>query len=332
MTIKRLNLTALFLTVALLPFAADVRASEPLDDMADAANALLAALEDDQKEKATFAWESDERVNWHFIPRERLGLPLMEMREDQRELAHALLATGMSRRGYIKAMNVMSLERVLWELENQAPHRLSGNYLFSIFGTPTAGGTWGWRCEGHHMSLNFTIVDGKLFSGSPSFYGTNPGEIRQGPRKGFKVLSVEEDLARELANSLSSSQRAKAVVADKAPADIITSADRTARVLEPMGIAIGDLNGEQREMLVELTKEYMFRTHEHFAELEWAKLGDRPALHFAWAGGMKPGEGHYYRIQGPGFLIEYDNVQNGCCQQPRQPRSRRLPGSEERFR
>ena len=305
-------MTVLVAVLIGLSASQNIKAAASLDEMAEAANALLSTLDPDQTSKISFEWNADERFNWHFIPRDRLGLPLKGMRDDQRALAHGLLTTGMGQRGYMKAVSIMSLERVLWELENHAPHRDAGNYFFSIFGKPEIGGTWGWRVEGHHLSLNFTIVDGRLFSGTPSFYGTNPGEVKEGPRKGFKVLKVEEDLGLELINAFSDEQRKKTVFDAKAPRDVITGADRKVSLLEPMGISFAELNNDQKDMLLGLTREYVFRSNAKFAELEWAKLGAQPDLYFAWAGGLKSGTGTYYRIQGPGFLIEYDNTQNNA--------------------
>ena len=187
-----------------------VAAHEAAQQMMDTANALLSTLSPDAKAKAVFAFDDAERENWHFIPRERKGLPMKEMTPEQKLLAHALLNTGLSYRGQIKAATIMSLEEVLYTIEGADESKREAarlkrdpeKYFVSIFGDPAMKGTWGWRLEGHHLSLNFTIRDGQLFRATPSFFGSNPGEVRQGPRNGLRVLGTEEDLGRELVKSL----------------------------------------------------------------------------------------------------------------------------------
>jgi Protein of unknown function (DUF3500) len=153
--------------------------------MAECAKRFLGALDADQR-KALFPFNTDERMNWHFIPRERTGLPLLEMTLYQKHLASALLATGLSQGGYIKAVTIMSLEDVLRILEDDSGERRNPEkYYFSLFGTPSDSGTWGYRIEGHHLSQNYTVVDGKAID-APSFFGSNPAELRQGPRKGLR--------------------------------------------------------------------------------------------------------------------------------------------------
>src|SRR6266550_5730388 len=181
--------------------AADTRVVA--EEMAAAANNLLATLTPEQAAKATYPLEANERFNWHFIPRERKGLPFKEMAPEQKHLAHALMSTSLSQRGYLKASTIMSLEQVLRDLEQgKGPTRDPELYFVTIFGKPDPKGTWGWRVEGHHLALNFMLVDGKEVSVTPSFLGSNPGEIRDGPRKGLRVLGAEEDLARQLVRSL----------------------------------------------------------------------------------------------------------------------------------
>jgi hypothetical protein len=180
--------------------------------MTECANRLLAALDDNQRGRATFPFESDERMNWHFIPDNanlaidrlgvRKGLTLRDMSPYQRHLAGALLAAGLSQTGYIKAVTIMSLEEVLRVMEGDAgEHRNPEKYYFSIFGTPSDSSTWGYRIEGHHVSQNYTVVNGKVLGG-PSFFGANPAEVRQGPRKGLRVLAAEDDLGFDLIHAL----------------------------------------------------------------------------------------------------------------------------------
>src|SRR5262249_22182822 len=181
-------------------------------EMAQAANHFLAALSPEQRAKATFDFKDDERANWHFIPKARKGLPFKELTPAQRPLAFALLSTGLSQAGYAKATTIMSLEQVLGELEgSKAPFaRDPEMYYLTVFGTP--GEKWGWRVEGHHLSVNFTLARGQEIADTPSFLGANPAEVRKGPRQGLRVLAAEEDLARKLVKSFDTEQRQVAVM------------------------------------------------------------------------------------------------------------------------
>ena len=175
--------------------------------MTECANRFLAALDANQRGKATFPFDADERMNWHFIPKERKGLPLREMTPYQKHLASALLAAGLSQTGYIKAVTIMSLEDVLKIIENDSGERRNPEkYYFSVFGIPSDSGTWGYRVEGHHLSQNYTVVSGKVIDG-PSFFGANPAEVRQGPRKGLRTLVGEDNLGIELIHALDEQQQ-----------------------------------------------------------------------------------------------------------------------------
>ena len=283
--------------------------------MAKAANAFLESLTPDQKAKATFAFKTegkDERVDWHFIPRERKGLPIKDMTEPQRNLAKALLKTGLSADGYQKAEIIQGLEAVLRELEKDTTgKRDPEKYYVSIFGTPGPKEPWAWRWEGHHQSFNYTCV-GKETTMTPSFFGSNPGVVQSGPKKGTRVLGKEEDLGRALVKSLNDEQRKKAVIMEKAPNDILNVPGRNDT--KPEGIPYSALNAEQQKELVELVKVYLFRCRPDVAEGDWARVqkGGMEKLHFAWAGGFELGQPHYYRVQAGNFVLEYDNVQNGA--------------------
>jgi hypothetical protein len=291
--------------------------------MADTANTFLAALEPDQRAKAAFKFEDDERYFWHYVPsddipkrygRPRRGLPLREMSHGQRHLAHALLSAGLSQRGYIKAATIMSLEEVLRDLEKDSGERRNAEkYYFSIFGQPAERGTWGYRVEGHHLSLHFTVVNGTVVA-TPAFLGSNPAEVRSGPRKGLRALGREEDLARDLMNSLDEAQRKIAVVSEKAYPDILTAANRTAALEgQPDGLEASRMSAPQRARLEALLEEYVNNLPEDLARVRLGKIrAAGQKLRFAWAGVMERGGPHYYRIQSPTFLVEYDNTQNGA--------------------
>jgi hypothetical protein len=286
--------------------------------MVDTATALLAALPEASKAQVQFPFESEERFNWHFVPKERNGLSFKTMGPEQRLLAHALLTTGLSYRGYIKATTIMSLEEVLYGLEGQnaanreavRARRDPEQYFVSIFGTPAMKGIWGWRLEGHHLALNFTIKDGSLFRTTPCFFGSNPGEIKEGPRAGLRPLAGEEDLGRQFASLLTPEQWKLALINTTAPRDILTGAQRTVTPLEPTGLSDTALSPEQKELLHTLIKEHLFRIRPDVADAAWQEILTSGPVSFAWAGSKEPGEGHYYRVQGKSFLLEYDNTQN----------------------
>ena len=282
--------------------------------MAEAAEVFLENLSLEQRDKAVFPLKSPERFDWHFVPKERKGVSLKELNKRQRDKVHALLDSAMSQRGYIKATTIISLEKVLHDLENQNPRRDPELYFLSIFGNPGPRGTWGWRFEGHHLSINFTIVNGQFISGTPVFMGANPAEVKEGPRNGSRALAEEEMLARQLVRLLDDEQLKIALVSENAPKDILTGNNRKATPLEPQGLAMLAMNREQSALLIKLVKEYLNRYRPEIAEDDWKKIQKAgiERIHFAWSGSIEPAQPHYYRVQGPTFLIEYDNVQNNA--------------------
>ena len=269
--------------------------------MAAAGTKFLESLTPEQLQQATFAFDSDERTHWHFIPTEtfpRNGLTIKQMTAAQRTLAHDLLKTGMSRRGYMTATQIMDLDTVLGAIEAAQRAaatqpsaarplvRDSERYFFSVFGTPSTHSTWGWRVEGHHVSLHFTVVNGSLVAGAPTFFGANPAEVRDGPKKGTRVLGSEEDAARALIESLDGSQREKAIITAIAPNDIVTQAKVKIDPLSPVGIQSSALTGSQRVLLRKLIDVYAgFMADDiaadRLARIEkagWDKVGCSPGL------------------------------------------------------
>jgi len=283
------------------------------DEMALAATNFLASLTAEQRAQATFQLTDKERENWHFIPRARKGLALREMSLTQQGLAHVLIGTPLSHRGFYKAETIMSLDQVLYEVENHAPRREPGQYYVSFFGTPGVE-PWGWRVEGHHLSLNFLVANRGAIATTPAFFGANPGEVRSGPRMGLRVLEREEELGRKLVRALDLKQRALAIIATNAPNDIITGTNRQISKLTPLGLCATNLWSGQMQMLFDLITEFAERNRAELAEAEVIRIhrAGPTKLFFAWAGPTEPGAGHYYRIQGEHFLIEYDNTQNNA--------------------
>jgi hypothetical protein len=280
----------------------------------DAANAFVASLTPAQRSKTLFKFDDAERINWHFVPRPRRGLPLKEMSAEQQGLARAMLKAGLSQRGYLTADNIIELENVLREMGENPNFRDPGLYYFTIFGTPSRTLPWGVRAEGHHLSLNFTIIRDTLIASAPAFFGANPAEVRRGSRQGLRTLAGEEDIARELVLSLDNRQRSAAIISLDAPADIVTGAAARVQPLSPIGIRVSDLRPEQSAILVRLLNVYLGRMADPIAARRRVALERTDFRHvaFAWAGSTQRGEPHYYRIQGPSFLVEYDNTQNGA--------------------
>jgi hypothetical protein len=291
-------------------------ADAPGTAMARAGSAFAAALTPEQRSLALFPLESKERLAWHFIPTEmfpRHGLTIKEMTEPQRRLAHDLLKTGLSERGYLTASSIMELENVLRVLEAGGQFvRDPERYFVSVFGTPAAKGAWGWRVEGHHLSLHFSVVDGAVAASAPTFFGTNPAEVRSGPQQGKRILAAQEDAGRALLNELTQTQRATAVINTTAPTDILTMNQLPITPLTPGGVRAADLTPPQRDALMRVVESYTGLMAPEIGADRLARIRKAgiEQVAFAWAGEAERGRKHYYRVQGPTFLIEFDNTQN----------------------
>lgn len=276
------------------------------------AQALLALLPDAKKQRLLLLFESDARLSWAYTPGRRPGLAFRELEPNEQKAALELLRSALSETGYEKAEAIRTkIEPALREIENN-PGRDLGLYYYTFFGQPSETGKWGWRYEGHHLSLSFTYLDGKIVSTTPQFLGSNPADVSDGPSKGTRVLAREEDLGRELVKSLSDKQRITAILSESAPADLLTANVRRASMQEDKGIAYGELTDDQRRLLKTLVQTYaaVQRPEQEKRRLEKIEKSGWDKLKFAWMGGLEKGQGHYYRIQGPTFLIEYDNTQN----------------------
>ncbi|MDX1578262.1 MAG: DUF3500 domain-containing protein [Gemmatimonadota bacterium] len=307
-----LALAALVLVGASVPGAA--RVADTARAMTGAARTFLAGLDGDERARATWSLDDEARFDWHFVPREREGLPLEDMSAGQRADAHALLGSVLSSRGYLKATGAMQLEGILGEIEGRPERRDPDDYYVSIFGAPSADEPWAWRFEGHHLSLSFTSVPGAIPAVTPSFIGSNPHVVGEGPYAGWSLLGAEEKLARELLGLLDHEQRSRAIIAAEAPSDIVTGNARRVELEGYEGLPASDMRDDQRQALLRLLGEYLHNAAHDIAAGEMERLHEAglDRLHFAWAGGTEPGEGHYYRIHGPTVLIEYDNVQGGA--------------------
>ena len=287
--------------------------ADPASAMSTAALKFLDSLNDEQEAAVRFPFDGEDRFDWHFIPRERKGVALKTMTGSQRAAALDLVRTGLSEEGFTKAEIIRQLEQILFNQEGR-DIRDPDLYFFMVFGEPGDGNTWGWRYEGHHISQNWTIVNGSAIAATPQFFGSNPAEVRDGPRQGLRVLGSEEDQARALLGSLNESQRAAALLSKEPPSDILTRSQQRVTLLEDFGVAHRDLDMDQQAALWSIIEEYASAQPAPVAEERLASVHDAglDGIRFAWMGGDAQGEPHYYRIQGSTFLIEYDNTQGNA--------------------
>jgi hypothetical protein len=256
-------------------------------------------------------FDSDEREDWSYVPRSRAGLALGDMTGEQRAATNALLRAALSPRGFEKVEGILRIEPILGVLEGNRDFRDPGRYHVAIFGQPGADRTWGWRFEGHHLSLNVTLAGGQIAT-TPAFLGANPARVPDGRHNGMRVLAAEEDLGRALLASLSPEQRRRAVIASSAPSDIVTEASRRVGLKRFEGLPAADMLPDQRAALRRLIEVYVrnFQPDLARAHLERIDAAGVERIHFAWAGSAEPRRAHYYRIHGPTHVIEYDNRGN----------------------
>ena len=341
---KSMKRTILFrvavLTLCVAALAAAYKTAKTEALMYESATLLVQSLNRLQKASTLFDFDAKHRTDWHYFPETgftaeygyvRNGITFGDMEPKQAHFANALLGSGLSQAGFVKAAKVMGLERIVGVIEDDnTGYRDPQRFHFTIFGEPSLTGDWGWRVEGHHLSLHYTIKGGELVSSSPTFFGANPHEVAQGPHKGFRVLAREEDLAVELMQAFTDEQRKQVVFTDIAPYDVVTMADKRAKLEgKPQGLPSSKMNDQQYEMLLGLIAEYAnnLPIQVSAARMKAAQDTPRDQLFFAWAGrmdrpapkpvpiggrttGNREKNGNYYRIQSPAFLIEYDNTQN----------------------
>ena len=288
-------------------------------ELATRASVFIESLTGEQRAMAMAELGDRSRTEWHFVPKEYPGLPFADMNERQRAAARALLGAVLSEPGMAKVEAIIELESVLRELESTeqrvAAHRDPERYWLQIFGEPQAKGAWAFRLQGHHVSLHFAVEDDALLGATPQFLGSNPHEVRRGPRRGQRVLAFEEDVARALLSLLAPEQLERAIIAEQAPADVILGPSRQADGLgERQGLPYSAMDPLQQGLVWRLIEEYVRVRHDGAAAAELARIEarGRGGIHFAWAGSVRRGHGHYYRIHGPSFVIEYDNTQNGA--------------------
>lgn len=274
---------------------------------------LIDSFNPEQKKMAMLDFGDEDRTTWTYLPAQnRRGLPLKKMQPNQKKLVNDFLRLHLSEMGYKKTQDVIALEQILFEMEGSSK-RDTELYFLSFFGNPQKDHIWGWSFEGHHVSLNFTVINGKI-STSPRFLGSNPAEVRHGKQKGLRVLKSEEDLGMELINSMNEDQKSMAVISEKTYGEIVTASDSKVDHLGSKGLPVSRFNQKQKDLLQKLLDVYIYYLTDELAAERKQQI-DKAGLEslvFAWAGSLNKGSAHYYRIQGAEFLIEFDNSQNNA--------------------
>jgi hypothetical protein len=297
---------------ALLPFGrASAQTVDAAQRIADAANRFLLVLDDGQRRKAMIAFDSANRLDWHYVPRSRSGLALGEMRADQADAARALFASVLNQRGLELLDGVRLLEGVL--REQQGSFRDPERYYVSVFGTPGRF-PWGWRFEGHHLSLNVALPAPGHVAVTPFFTGAHPATVRDGVHRGFRLLGASEELARQIMAGLNDQQRRLAIIADRSFGEIVASPQRERDLGEPRGLLLGEMSAAQRTLVEALMDRFLGTLAADLLAQQKQRVLQQglATFRFAWAGSLTPGEAHYFRVHGPATLIEHDNTQNGA--------------------
>lgn len=307
-------LLALALLVGLSVYADEAADAGPF---VEAVSSFMEALPNDElRDVVSFDLDGEEREAWHFIPKDRIGLHLRDLDEAGQARFMALVKSLFSEEGFATVEQIRNLESVLKVIEGEgaAFDRNPLLYTVAVFGAADVQKPWGLRYEGHHLSFNWTFAGGKVISSSPEFMGSNPAVVLSGPQKGLHTLGERKKMGLALLESFDEKQRGVAVIGEKAPSDIVTSSDRVAAIEGNYGLKFGEMTELQQRFVMELLTAFASTQREDVAK---ARLGAVQAegmqnLTFAWMGDTTGAKGHYYRIQGPSFVAEYDNVQNGA--------------------
>lgn len=286
--------------------------------MAAAAQGLITALPAEQRHALHFPFDDPGRSSWHYTPGARSGVSMSEMDRAGGKAVHTLLCTALSGAAHARVAAIVGLEDVLDETEGGKRGRHAGDYWAAVFGEPGMD-PWGWRFEGHHVSINITVAGGSV-SATPCFLGANPANVTDDAgRTVSRPLAPEADVAEAFLASLDESQRDRAVIEAAAPPDILTGesaevdGQRSSSWAE--GLPATALRPDQLSLLRSLAGVYVNRLSSALADPLLGRLDrDLRALCFAWAGSTEPGPGqpHYYRMDGPRFFVEFDNRQNAA--------------------
>lgn len=302
----------------LLPILAAICLLSPASTPSKEAPVLqfLQSLNEAQLEQTNLPFDDLSRQNWHFFPGRMLfrpGILLEDLTSEQKDLAFNMLRHYLSESGYKKTKQIISLEEVLAEMEQNTDFRNPEVYYIAVYGNPEKDSLWAWSFEGHHVSLNFTIVEEQIAM-SPRFLGAGPAIVPIGKRKGERTLAQEEDLGLELINSMTTAQRQQTIFQEASYWELVTATSTEVGPLDPVGIKFTDLQPKQQQILSKLIEAYISTMPEALAEQRLTALQqeDPAEIRFGWAGATEIGQPHYYRVQGQSFLIEFDNSQSNA--------------------
>lgn len=297
------------------------------NEIKQAAISFIQTLTPLQKRTALLSFGDTARIKWNNLPvgmRARAGISIGDMTEDQRKLLHRILSVSLSSQGYLKATGVMHLDNLLnMNVDSSYARNMINdnlrkmltdlkwshrNYYLAFFGTPSDK-NWGYKLEGHHLSVNFTFTGDQL-SVTPWFIGSDPAEIQITQYAGWRVLGEEEDLGIKLIQMLSPDQQKKATMSSGVPGDIITGAETGKRLIDFWGISGRELNKEQKKVLQYIIREYVFNMEFEKAMEEYDKIikAGIENVYFGWIGPYAENKPHYFVLNGPTFLIEFDNA------------------------
>ncbi|MFZ1677727.1 MAG: DUF3500 domain-containing protein [Saprospiraceae bacterium] len=304
-----------FLLLLLLPFSLAAQNSNLNNQGSANARAFVHSLDDVQRQKAVYPFEEMNRYEWHYLPATmvyRYGIGIKDLDTIQKANVYMLLKSFLSKEGYTKTRNIMDYEYLLKEMQPENVNRIPENYFIAVYGQP-GDSIWGWKFSGHHVALNFTILDDQL-AFAPFFFGVYPAEVKDGPKKGTRLLKDEEDLGFELVNSFSHQKREKAIFQLHAFSDIVSTNAEQVGPMKPVGIFAGEMTLEEKTILNKLIVAYLRSMPEAIGKTRMEKIvmEDMDSICFGWAGGTEPGIPHYYRVQGNSFMIEFDNTQNNA--------------------
>jgi len=304
------------LLLLLLPFTLAAQKKDTTNHGSAKAMDFVTSLNDVQKKKAVYPFETMNRYEWHYLPATmvaRYGVAVKDLDSNQKQHLYTLLQTYLSTDGYSRTKSIMDREYFLKEMEPDNTNRIPENYYVAVYGDPGKDSVWGWKFSGHHVALNFTIVNDQL-AFAPFFFGIYPAEVKDGPKKGMRIIKEEEDLGFELVNSFTPEQKQKAVFQLQSFTDIVTTNSEQVGQLKPVGIFAREMTPAQKILLNKLIVAYLLSMPPLTANARMKKITkeDMDALRFGWAGGTKPGIPHYYRLQGNTFLIEFDNTQSNA--------------------
>lgn len=287
---------------------ASVPAVRPPSQLETAAGDFLKSLSREARQKAVLPASSPELHNWLYVPAERKGVSWAEMDDKQQAAATRLLKSVLSSEGFSTVEAIRSLETVLRDMEKN-PGRDPDKYWFLFFGEPNPETPWGWRYEGHHISLTFVVHHGKVVASTPQFLGSNPAVVKSDPQKGVRELNLVKFTALRLMKDLPADQLKQAVIDGEAPRDIVTSTSRKALIDDRRGLPITEMKGDQQLVFGRLLH-HLASVQSPVESLRRQKAIDLKKVVFAWMGPVSGTGRHYFRIIGEDFVIEYDNTQD----------------------